>query len=77
MHVLCLSKLILQIYCDVITEFCWVAEEGNLLTFLGNTGIIIGIWIIGNESFTTLEEMEITVLTQRRAEDPQTELMII
>ena len=45
--------------------------------FWGNTGIIIGIWIIGDESFITLEEMENTVLTQRRAEDPQTELMII
>ena len=33
----------------------------------------IRIGIIGTESFTTLEEMEITVLTQRRAEDPQTE----
>ena len=41
------------------------------IVFLGNTGIGIRIRIIGTESFTTLEKMEITVVTQGRAEDPQ------
>ena len=45
---------------------CLNAKKDNPLNRIRNG-------IIGTESLTTLEEMEITVLTQRRAEDPQTE----